>query len=90
MLFPVSITSKGQINVESPESLSLADILTPCFGKIVWLLLLSDGFQESLRYQESCSLFQFRAGMSRALNKSCRAERIHAPVLVECLASLAN
>ena len=90
MLFPVSITSKGQINVESPESLSLADILTPCFGKIVWLLLLSDGFQESLRYQESCCLFQFRARMSRALNNFCRAGRIQAPVLVKCLASLAN
>ena len=46
------------------------------FGKIVWLLLLSDGFQESLRYQESCCLFQFRARMSRALNNFCRAGRI--------------
>ena len=70
--------------------MSLADILTLCFGKIVWLLLLSDGCQESLRYQESCCLFQFRAGMSRALNNFCRARRIQAPVLVKCFASLAN
>ena len=91
------ITSKGQINeerllcnVESQESLSLAGILTPCFGKIVWLLLLSDGFQESLHYQESCCLFQFRARMSRALNSFFCAGRIQAPVLVQCLASLAN
>ena len=38
----------------------------------------------------SCCLFQFRAGMSRALNNYCRAGRIQAPVLVRCLADLAN
>ena len=38
-------------------------------------MLLCDGFQESLRYQESRCLFQFRARMCQGLNKSCHAER---------------
>ena len=91
MLFPVSITSKGQINVESPESLSLADILTPCFGKIVWLLPLSDGFQESLRYQESCCSVPVQSKNEQSIEQllPCGKNTKH-PVLVKCLASLAQ
>ena len=62
-----------------------------CVKKIPWfLMLLCYGFQESCRYRESCCLFRFRARMSRALNIFCRAGRIQAPLLVQCLASLAN
>ena len=43
-------------------------------------------FQQSCCHQQlSCCLFQFRARMSRALNKFCCAGRIQAPVLLQCL-----
>ena len=68
ILSRVAIFAKGQINEEcvlrnvaSWQSLSLADtsdILRPCVKKILWLLMRSyDGFQESLRLQDSCCLF---------------------------------
>ena len=54
-----------------------------------WLLmLLSDGFQESLRYQETRCLFQSRARMSRALSNFILEEQTLA--LVQCLASILN
>ena len=49
--------------------------LGPCVGKMVLLLLLCDGFQESCLYQKLPCLFWFRARMSRALNNFCYAGR---------------
>ena len=75
-----SIFAKGQINEEcvlhnvaSWQSLSLAD--TSDLVSRRFLMPSSDGFQESLRYQESRCLFQFRARMCEGLNKSCHAGR---------------
>ena len=59
----------------------------PCVKKILWLLMpSSDGLQESTHYWESRCLFQFRARMSRGLNKFCHAER----TIVQCLSGLAS
>ena len=80
-LSKVSVLAKGQINAEwCPFAMLKVDKFgrhrRPCVKKILWLLMpSSDGLQESTHYRESRCLFQFRARMSRGLNKFCHAER---------------
>ena len=71
IFFPVSILAKrvSYSQCWKLRKLELGRHLGPCVGKIVLLLLLlCDRFRGSCRNQESHWMFQFKAGMSRALN----------------------